>query len=112
MLRYDAALAERYVRGLSYLHTHVVVSQSLLPHLWRAGALAGRSFEVLMERNPISQLQATLDEAAAHYPESPTLGDFRAPAGLAEAEEEALAESSRFHTPTPHGSSAFGPMPP
>jgi hypothetical protein len=99
MLRYDAALAERYARGLSYLHTHAVVSQSLLPHLWRAGALAGRSFEVLMERAPIAQLQKTLDEAAAHYPESPTLGDFRAPAGLAEAEEEALAEATRIHTP-------------
>ena len=99
MLRYDAALAERYARGLSYLHTHAVVSQSLLPHLWRAGALAGRSFEVLMERSPIFNLQATLDEAAAHYPESPTLGDFRAPAGLAEAEEEALAEAARIHTP-------------
>ncbi|MFO0993346.1 MAG: VanW family protein [Hyphomicrobiales bacterium] len=99
MLRYDAALAKRYARGLSYLHTHAVVSQSLLPHLWRAGALAGRSFEVLMERSPISHLQATLDEAAARYPESPTLGDFRAPEGLAEAEEEALAEAMRIHTP-------------
>ncbi|MBL8905562.1 MAG: VanW family protein [Rhizobiales bacterium] len=99
MLRYDAALAERYARGLSYLHTHAVVSQSLLPHLWRAGALAGRSFEVLMERSPISHLQATLDEAAARYPNSPTLGDFRAPAGLAEAEEEALAEATRIYTP-------------
>lgn len=99
ILRYDAALAERYAKGLSYLHTHAVVSQSLLPHLWRAGALAGRSFEVLMERAPIAQLQKTLDEAAAHYPESPTLGDFRAPTGLAEAEEEALAEATRIHTP-------------
>ena len=99
MLRYDAALAESYARGLSYLHTHAVVSQSLLPHLWRAGALAGRSFEVLMERSPISELQATLDEAATYYPESPTLGDFRAPAGLAEAEKEALAEATRIHTP-------------
>jgi len=99
MLRYDAALAEHYARGLSYLQTHAVVSQSLLPHLWRAGALAGRSFEVLMERAPIAQLQATLDEAATHYPESPTLGDFRAPAGLAEAEQEALTEATRIHTP-------------
>lgn len=99
MLRYDAAFAERYARGLSYLHTNAVVSQNLLPHLWRAGALAGRSFEVLMERAPIARLQATLDEAAAHYPESPTLGDFRARGDLVEAEEEALAEATRIHTP-------------
>jgi len=99
MLRYDAALAESYARGLSYLHTHAIVSQSLLPHLWRAGALAGRSFEVLMERSPIAHLQAALDAAARHYPESPTLGDFRAPSGLAGAEEEALSEAARIYTP-------------
>jgi hypothetical protein len=99
MMRYDVALAKSYARGLSYLHTHAIVSQSLLPHLWRAGALAGRSFEVLMERSPISRLQATLNEASSHYPESPTLGDFRAPADLAEAEEEALSEATRIHTP-------------
>jgi hypothetical protein len=99
MLNYDAALAARYARSLSYLHTHAIVSQNLLPHLWRTGALAGRTFEVLMERAPIAQLQATLDQAAAHYPESPTLGDFRAPEDIVQAEDEALREASRIHTP-------------
>jgi hypothetical protein len=52
-----------------------------------------------MERAPISALQAALDEATAHYPESPTLGDFRAPAEIVQAEDEALREASRIHTP-------------
>jgi hypothetical protein len=99
MLNYDAALAARYARGLSYLHTHVIVSQSLLPHLWRQGVLAGRTFEILMERAPIGRLQATLDEAATHYPDSPTLGDFRASSEFVHAEDEALREASHIHTP-------------
>ncbi|CAN5517225.1 hypothetical protein BH10PSE7_BH10PSE7_01440 [soil metagenome] len=99
LLRYERALAESYARRLSHLHTHVMVSQPLLPHLWQLGVLAGRSFDVLLERHPIDVLQAKLDEAKAAYPESPTLGDFRAPADIAAAEREALAEARCFYTP-------------
>jgi hypothetical protein len=98
-LRFDAAIASHYAKRLSHLHTHAVVSQSLLPHLWRLGVLAGRSFDVLMERAPLARLQATLDDAASRYPESPTLADFRCPAALAEAELEALAEAQSLYTP-------------
>ena len=98
-LRFDAAIARRYAQRLSHLHGHAVVAQSLLPHLWRMGALAGRSFDVLMERAPIAQLQAALDEASRRMPESPTLADFRAPPEIAEAEREALAEARALYTP-------------
>jgi hypothetical protein len=108
LLRYDEALACRYARKLSYLHTHLVVSQNLLPHLWRAGELQGRSFDVLMVRHPLTLLQTKLDAAKEHYPESPTLGDFRAPDEIVLAEKEALAAARTLFTPH-SGIAAFDP---
>jgi hypothetical protein len=99
MLEFDRRLAEAYARRLSHRHTHLVVGQGLLPHLWRLGCLQGRSFDVLMERWPLAALQARLDRALARRPESPTLGDFRAPEDIVAAETEALAEASRLYTP-------------
>ncbi len=99
LLAYDERLARHYAKRLSHLHTHVVISQSLLPHLWSLGALQGRSFEVLMDRWPMGELQARLDDALLHYPESPTLGDFRAPAELVAAETQALKAAERLYTP-------------
>ncbi|MGF6232353.1 hypothetical protein QFZ27_006308 [Inquilinus ginsengisoli] len=101
MLGFDRRLAEAYASCLSYRHTHLVVGQGLLPHLWRLGCLQGRSFDVLMERWPLAALQARLDRALARYPESPTLGDFRAPEEIVAAETEALAAAARLYTP--HG---------
>jgi hypothetical protein len=97
-LKFDEAIARHYAKRLSHRHTHAVISQSLLPHLWRLGVLAGRSFDVLMERAPIAQLQATLDEAAERHPDSPTLADYRCPPAVAEAELEALAEARTLYT--------------
>ena len=99
LLRYDEALAERYARKLSYLHTHLVIAQNLLPHLWRLGELQGRSFDVMMVRHPMVELQAKLDAAKTHYPQSPTLGDFRAPDDIVRAESEALAHARTLLTP-------------
>ena len=64
LLEMDAALARHYARGLPFAATHLVVSQTLLPFLWRDGVLGGRSFDVLMTRLPLAALQATLDRAA------------------------------------------------
>lgn len=50
----DAELARIYARRIPYTATHLVVSQNLLPHLWREGALAGRTFDVLMTRLPLA----------------------------------------------------------
>jgi hypothetical protein len=100
LLKADARLASAYARRLSHLHTHVVVSQPLLPHLWRLGVLQGRTFEVLMERLPLDLLQQRLDLAARRHPDSPTLDDFRAPEGIVAAEREALAEAAVLHTPS------------
>jgi hypothetical protein len=99
LLRYDEALACRYARKLSHIHTRLVISQNLLPHLWRSGELQGRSFDVLMIRHPMVLLEAKLDAAKACYPESPTLGDFRAPDEIVLAESEALAAARTLFTP-------------
>ncbi|MBE7210874.1 MAG: VanW family protein [Gluconacetobacter diazotrophicus] len=99
LLAFDEALAARFARGLPPEALHLVVSQTLLPHLWRAGVLGGRTFDVFMTRLPMAELQETLDRAAARWPASPTLADFRAPAALVTAETAALAAARRWITP-------------
>ncbi len=99
LLRGDAALARRYASQLDPACRHVVVSQNLLPHLWKAGVLGGRSFDVLMQRWPLAELQRRLDEAKAAHPASTTLGDFRADPELVRAESAALAAAGRLVTP-------------
>lgn len=98
-IRFDEALASRYARNLPVLATHLVVSQNLLPILWRKGILGGRTFDVLMTRLPAHELQASLDSAFIRYPESNTLADFRAPAGYVEDEREALDAARHWITP-------------
>lgn len=92
-------LAYLYGRSLTPDTTHLVVTQSLLPHLWRSGYLAGRSFDVLMTAMPMAQLQQRLDHAANCYPHSPTLNNFRVSADLLIAETAALQQARQIITP-------------
>lgn len=99
LLESQKALAEKFARKIDPKARHLVVSQTLLPHLWRAGVLGGRTFDVLVNRWPMKELQRRLDEAAARHPESDTLVDFRADDEIVYAESEALAASARIVTP-------------
>ena len=99
LIQGEAEIARTYARMLDPQCRHVVVSQSLLPHLWRLGALGGRSFDVLLERWPMEELQRRLDQANTAHPQSTTLGDFRADGDLLRAEREALAAAGRLVTP-------------
>jgi len=103
--------AERIARRLASLLgpevTHACVAQPLLPHLWRAGHLGGRQVEVLMTRLPMRELQNRLDTALAAHPAWKTLGDFRAPPELVEAEAEALAYATRIIAPHAEIASLF-----
>ncbi len=99
LLASQQALAEKMAREIDPKARHLVVSQTLLPHLWRAGVLGGRTFDVLVNRWPMKELQRRLNEAAARHPESVTLVDFRADEDLVYAESEALAASARIVTP-------------
>jgi hypothetical protein len=99
LLAMSEKLAESYAKQLTYDMTHLVVSQNLLPFLWRAGHLGGRTFDVLMNALPMAKLQERLDFAFSLNPESKTLGDFRAESWLIEAETEALKKAQKIITP-------------
>ena len=106
----DAArrIAARLAKTLSPEIVSVTVAQSYLPFLWRDGVLGGRDVTVLMTRLPMMVLQARLDAAASANPLQATLADFRAPAWLATAEAEALADAVRIVTPHAEIAALFG----
>jgi len=101
-------LAESYAKKLSYDATHLVVSQNLLPFLWKNGHLGGRTFDVLMNALPMSEIQKGLDFAFSLNPNSTTLGDFRAENWLIEAETEALENARKIITPHTEIAALFG----
>src|SRR4051812_37949626 len=61
-----------------------------------------------VERWPMTALEARLDGALGAHPESPTLGDFRAPPEVVAAETEALAAAERLLTPHRAVAASFG----
>jgi hypothetical protein len=95
--RLAAAMAEQ----LEPRDTQLVVAQDLLAPLELLGVLGGRRVTVSMQRLPLFELQARLDEAHARHPESPTLADFRADPRLLEAEARALDDAVEIVTPHP-----------
>jgi Glycosyl transferases group 1 len=92
-------LARVYGRSLTDDTTHLVITQSLLPYLWQAGYLRGRSFDVLMTALPIDRLQARLNLAAGLHPQSPTLNNFRVLPDIAAWEMAALEQAGQIITP-------------
>ena len=101
-------LAENYAKKLTYDATHIIVSQNLLPFLWKNGHLGGRTFDVLMDSLPMNEIQKQLDFAFSLNPNSQTLGDFRAEKRLVEAETEALKNARKIITPHTEIASMFG----
>lgn len=99
MLKEDALLVRAMAKRIPIDTTHIVVSQNLLPELWAAGALGGRTFDVLMTRLPMGELHNRLDQFYLQHPESPTLKDFRAPQELIDLENEALNAARKIITP-------------
>ena len=112
-------MVARHLAGrLRFSDTHLVIPQPLLVPLYRAGELAGRTYDVLMSALPIPEIERRLDKAMERYgfrvdgttyeatdPANPcgengvTLGDFRASAESIEAEREALKGASRLISP-------------
>jgi hypothetical protein len=101
LLTQSRTLALNYGKNLTPDTTHLVVTQSLLPWLWAAGYLGGRTFDVLMTGLPIEYLQNRLNTAYQLYPQSSTLGDFRTSPELANSELAALKQAKKIITP--HG---------
>lgn len=98
-LKLDKNVAEKMVRRIPIESTHIVISQNLLPFVWKSGALGGRTFDVLMTRLPMEKLHERLDSAHALHTDSPTLRDFRAPTELVTLESEALTKARHIITP-------------
>ena len=101
-------LAESYARRLDFDVLHVVVQQNLLPFLWKNGHLGGRTFDVLMTALPMTEIQKRLDLAHSLYPESPTLGDFRADESIVVAETDALRHARKIVTSHSDIATLFG----
>jgi hypothetical protein len=99
LLAFHEKLADSYAALLPYDVTHVIVTQNLLPYLWRKGHLGGRTFDVLMTALPLSKLHERLNLASAMHPESRTLADFRADESLVRMENEALQRARKIITP-------------
>jgi hypothetical protein len=107
-LEQDARLARQLAKAIDYRARHLVVAQSWLPWLDEAGALGGRTFDVVMSRYPLGEVHRLLDEAAAEIGPSSTIADFRADPQLAEREAELLARARRIITPH-HGIASLFP---
>ncbi len=99
LMAQSRGLALKYGETLAPETTHLVIAQSLLPWLWEAGYLGGRTFDVLLTTLPIEHLQARLDLASKSHPTSSTLGDFRAATQVAELEMSALNLARKLITP-------------
>lgn len=89
------ALAKRLVPT----QTHLIISQSLLPHLWMLGVLGGRSYDVMMDRSTMAETHLILDALLKRHPDSRTLGDYRAPDDVVAAEQAAIARARKVITP-------------
>jgi len=107
LLAMHEKLAAGYAKQLNYDVLHLVIQQNLLPFLWSSGALGGRTFDVLMNSLPISEIQKRLDYAYSLHPESKTLADFRADKYLIKAEKEALKDAEKIITPHREVASLF-----
>jgi hypothetical protein len=99
LLEDQRRLAAAMAAKLEPSDTQLVVAQDLLAHLEPLGVLGGRRVTVLMQRLPMFELQARLDEAHARHSKSPTLADFRADPRLLEAEARALDDAVEIVTP-------------
>ena len=93
-------LAQAFAARLVPAHTHLVVEQSLLPHLQRLGALDGRRITVLASALPMADIEQRLDAASQRWPGDATLRDFRADASL--VRDEALGLTRAAVVVTPH----------
>jgi hypothetical protein len=95
----DRVLARRLAKAIDYRARHLVVAQTWLPWLEEAGALGGRTFDVVMSRYPLGEIHRLLDAAASEMVSSLTIADFRAPADLVEREAELLSAARQIYTP-------------
>lgn len=105
-LDHERRIARALARSIDWRAGHLVIAQAWLPWLDEAGALGGRSFDVVMRRYPMAEIHRLLDTAAAEIGGSATIADFRADPALVERESALLARARRVITPH-HGVAAL-----
>lgn len=98
-LKLDEKIAMAAAKKIPIDSTHLVISQNLLPYLYKTGALGGRTFDVLMTRLPFEKLHERLDLAQRNHLQSKTLTDFRASKELIHIENNALTKARKIITP-------------
>lgn len=98
-LKLDEKIAIAAAKKIPIDSTHLVISQNLLPYLYKTGALGGRTFDVLMTRLPFEKLHERLDLAQRNHPQSKTLTDFRVSKELINIENNALTKARKIITP-------------
>lgn len=98
-LRQDGLLAVAMAKYIHYRVRHLVVAQAWLPWLARAGALGGRTYDVLMTRYPLGEIHRRLDGIIAGGYSDPSLKDFRAAEQLVALEADLLAGARQIVTP-------------
>lgn len=90
-------LANAWKRELEKHAGNLIVQQSLVPFLWKAGLLQGREFEILLSHLPMDLMHERLEMAGRELP-TPTLREFRADEDLVEYERLALAGAAQLVT--------------
>lgn len=108
LLHFEECLAKSYAKKLDFSARHLSIDLSLLPHLWKIGALGGREFSVLATRWPLAEIHRRFDEASLRFPDRGLLADFRAPKDIVEAETVALGYAKSIVTPHPGIATLFG----
>lgn len=98
-LQLDERIANSASKLIPIESTHLVISQNLLPFIYKNGMLGGRTFDVLMTRLPIETLHERLDYSHFIYPENKTLKDFRANKNLIDLENNALNKAQKIISP-------------
>lgn len=106
-LKLDEKIAKAAARKIPLETTHLVISQNLLPFIYKTGVLGGRTFDVLMTRLPVYELHNRLNFAHSRHLESSTLNDFRASNELELIEKEALKKARKIITPHTEIASLF-----
>lgn len=91
--------ASHALRQLQTTDTRLLADQAYLPTLWQSGQLAGRELSVWMPSLPMQMILVRLDQAAALWPDEPSLRDFRPGPALVAAELAALQQASLIITP-------------
>ena len=99
MLHLDKKIGIAASKKIPVDSSHVVISQNLLPFIYKTGVLGGRTFDVLMTRLPFEKLHERLDYAYSIHNQSLTLKDFRASQYLVDLENKALTKARKIISP-------------